>query len=71
MCNVYEFQNDSFNTIFGDFNARVSNLDVFIAGIDNVPERDVVDFSKKKTKKKKKQCCDVFVDFSLVQTLYT
>ena len=30
--------------ICGDFNARISNLDDFIAGVDSIPERNIVDF---------------------------
>ena len=56
MYNIYEFQSESFITIFGDFNARVGDLDDFIVGVDTIPKRDVVDFSKN-------QYCDVFIDF--------
>ena len=43
-------------TVFGDFNARVGNAEDFIAGVDDIPERDVIDFNKN-------QYCDVFIDF--------
>ena len=36
MYNIYEFQNNSLITIFGDFNARVDNVDDFIAGVDDI-----------------------------------
>ena len=56
MYNIYEFQNNSLITVFGDFNARVGNAEDFIAGVDDIPERDVIDFNKN-------QYCDVFIDF--------
>ena len=34
--------------VCGDFNSRTSNLDDFIAGIDDIPERHVVDFTQNK-----------------------
>ena len=34
--------------ICGDFIARISNLDDFIAGVDSIPERHIVDFKSNK-----------------------
>ena len=31
-----------------DFNARISNVDDFISGVDFIPERHVVDFNSNK-----------------------
>ena len=46
MYNVYEFQNDSIITICGDFNARVGDQEDFIAGVDVLPVREIVDFTE-------------------------
>ena len=35
-------------TICGDFNARCSNVEDFIAGVDDIPERNVSDFISNK-----------------------
>lgn len=56
MYNIYEFQNDSLITVCGDFNARIGDNDDFIAGVDTLPERDIIDFTKN-------QYCDIFTDF--------
>ena len=32
----------------GDFNARISNFDDFIAGVDFIPDRHIVDFNYNK-----------------------
>ena len=34
--------------VCGDFNSRTSNLEDFIPGIDDIPERHVVDFTSNK-----------------------
>ena len=43
----------------GDFNERVFNLDDFIAGVDHIPERKVVDFS---SNKHGELLCDSLID---------
>jgi len=42
---VYELQNKGLIGICGDLNSRCGNNDDFIAGIDNIVHRDVVDFA--------------------------
>ena len=56
MGHIYEFQNESLITILGDFNARVGDEEDFIAGVDTLPQRDVVDYSKN-------QHGSLFIDF--------
>ena len=56
MYDICEFQSDSLITIFGDLNARVGDQEDFIAGVDTIPQRHVVDYNKN-------QYCDVFIDF--------
>ena len=46
MGNIYEFQNRSLITICGDFNARVGDQEDFIAGVDVLPDREIIDFTK-------------------------
>ena len=43
--NIYQFQNDGLIFICGDFNSRCGDLEYFIAGVDYLPERNVVDFT--------------------------
>ena len=56
MGDIYEFQNESLITILGDFNARVGDEEDFITGVDTLPQRDVVDYSKN-------QHGSLFIDF--------
>ena len=56
MYDIYECQSDSLITIFGDFNARVGDQEDFVAGVDTIPQRHIVDYNKN-------QYCDVFIDF--------
>ena len=42
--NIYQFQDMSLIYICSDFNSRCGDNDDFIAGVDNVCERRVVDF---------------------------
>ena len=44
---VFEHQSNALIVVFGDFNARVGDQEDFIAGVDTIPMRDVVDYSKK------------------------
>ena len=46
MGKVYEFQNRSLITVYGDFNARVGDQEDFIAGVDVLPEHDIIDLTK-------------------------
>ena len=57
---IYEFQENSTVTIFGDFNIRVGDEEDFIAGVDNLPNREIVDYTKS-------QFCSTFIDF-LIRT---
>lgn len=56
MYHVYEHQSDALITVFGDFNVRVGDQEDFIAGVDTIPMRDIVDYSKN-------QNCDLLIDF--------
>ena len=42
--NMYEYQNLGITLICGDFNSRCSDHEDFIAGVDCIPNRHVVDF---------------------------
>ena len=42
--------------LLGDFNARIGESEDFIAGVDNLPPREVIDFQKN-------SYCDMFTDF--------
>ena len=42
---VYEYQNDGYIYICGDFNSRCGELDDFIIGVDVLPQRKVIDFT--------------------------
>ncbi|XP_053403285.1 uncharacterized protein LOC128558364 [Mercenaria mercenaria] len=54
--NVYEFLNDGIVFICGDFNSRCSDHEDYICGVDNIPERNVVDFTSN-------AYGDLFIDF--------
>lgn len=43
-CQIHMYSKESMFYLCGDFNASVSNLDDFIPGIDNIQERNVVDY---------------------------
>jgi len=45
LSNVYVFQNSGPLFIVGDFNSRIGNNDDYIVGVDDIPSRDVVDFT--------------------------
>jgi hypothetical protein len=40
---IFTYQNDGKFLIMGDFNSRIGDRPDFIEGIDNVPERDIID----------------------------
>ena len=42
---IYKFQNDGLIFICGNFNSRCGLNDDFIVGIDDIPERNVIDFT--------------------------
>ena len=56
MYHVFEHQSNALITVFGDFNVRVGDQEDFIAGVDTIPMRDVVDYSKN-------QNCNLLIDF--------
>lgn len=56
LCQIHTFQKDSSLMLLGDFNSRIGDSDDFIAGVDNLPARNVVDFQKN-------TYCDMFLDF--------
>ena len=45
LLDVYSYQDEGLVFICGDFNSRTGDLDDFISGIDDVPTRNVIDFS--------------------------
>ena len=45
LAGIYKFQNDVLIFICGDFNSRCGLNDDFIVGIDDVPGRNVIDFT--------------------------
>ena len=45
LTSIYEFQNDGYIFVCGDFNSRCGELEDYIAGVDSIPERNVVDFT--------------------------
>ena len=46
LSNIYEYQKLGKFCIMGDFNARISDVSDYIEGVDNLPCRNVVDFTK-------------------------
>ena len=56
LCQIQEYQKDSKLMIFGDFNTRLGDAEDFIAGIDKVPHREVIDFQRN-------SYCDILIDF--------
>ena len=42
--NIYDYQHNSIIKIIGDFNIRVGTSEDFIAGVDNLPERQIIDY---------------------------
>ena len=44
MSQINEYQHDSLITVLGDFNARIADNDDFIAGVDKLPSRDIIDY---------------------------
>ena len=62
MSQIYEYQSVGQVAIFGDFNTRIGkNLDYF-AGVDTIPERDILDFQTN-------QYCDTFIHFLISTNL--
>lgn len=49
LTDIYEYQKLCPFCIFGDFNSRISDLPDSIEGVDILPERHVIDFTKKYT----------------------
>lgn len=45
LAQVYLYQNDGLFSICGDFNSRISNMTDYIEGVDDVPDREVIDFT--------------------------
>lgn len=45
LASIYEYQDIGTVFICGDFNSRIGDTSDFIEGIDNVPNRDIVDFT--------------------------
>lgn len=45
LSNIYIYQNDGPIHICGDFNSRIGDNSDFIIGVDNLPERNIVDFT--------------------------
>ena len=41
ICQIHRYCKDSMFSSLGDFNARCSDFDDFIAGVDPIPERNV------------------------------
>lgn len=48
MCQIHSYCKDTMFYICGDFNVRCSNFEDFIAGVDSISDRDVIDFSSNK-----------------------
>ena len=62
MSQIYEYQSVGQVAIFGDFNTRIGeNLDYF-AGVDTIPERDILDFQTN-------QYCDTFINYLISTNL--
>ena len=45
LADIYNYQNDGLIYVCGDFNSRCGDLDDFIRGVDDVCDRNVIDFS--------------------------
>lgn len=61
ICQIHQYCKDSMFYICGDFNARCSDLQDFIAGVDSIPERQVIDFT---TNKYGELLCEFLIDSS-------
>ena len=48
LTSVYQYENDGFIYICGDFNSRCGAMDDFIVGVDDVPQRETIDFATNK-----------------------
>ena len=62
MSQIYEYQSVGQVTIFGDFNTRIGENLNYIAGVDTIPERDIIDFQTN-------QYCDTFINFLISTNL--
>ena len=47
ICQIHQYCKSSMFSICGDFNARCADFQDFIAGVDIIPERQVIDFTAK------------------------
>ena len=56
LCQIHNFQSNSALMLLGDFNSRIGSSEDFIAGVDNLPTRNIVDFQTN-------SYCDTFLDF--------
>ena len=45
LSSIYKYQDEGLIFICGDFNSRCSDNADYIVGVDEIPERDVVDYS--------------------------
>ena len=59
ICQMHEYCKNATFYICGDFNARCSNFQDFIEGVDNIQDRNVVDFSSNKFGE---LLCDFLID---------
>ena len=48
ICQIHQYCKTSMFSMCGDFNARCADSQDFIAGVDNIPERQVIDFTANK-----------------------
>lgn len=58
MCQIHSYCNDNMFFICGDFNGRCGDLEDYIPGIDNIPERHVIDYY---TNKEGEAICDFLI----------
>jgi len=45
LTNIYEYKKEGLIFICGDFNSRCGTMDDFIVGVDDVPQRSIIDYS--------------------------
>ena len=64
LSSIYEYQNKGTVFICGDFNSRCGNKPDFIEGIDEIPMRNVIEFTFNEYSEK-------FIDFSKIEVIPT
>ena len=62
LCQSHKYQNEGVILLCGDFNARCSDQEEYISGVDHVPNRKVLDFERNKQG-------DLLIDFMVATNM--